>query len=98
MTRTIVFGDFNVVRSTNERLGLVFCVAQATEFNIFIYKGELVDIHMCGRKFTRVDRDGSKLSRLDRFLISEDLLDDILDISSIALDLRWSDHCPLFLK
>ncbi|CAH1440583.1 unnamed protein product [Lactuca virosa] len=56
------------------------------------------DIPMEGRKFTRGDKAGIKLSRLDRFLISESLIDVIPDISCITLYRRWSDHCPVLLK
>ncbi|XP_023738902.1 uncharacterized protein LOC111886893 [Lactuca sativa] len=94
----IVFGNFNVVRSFNERCGSLFCASQATDFNQFIYEAYLFDIPMEGRKFTRVDKVGAKLSRFDRFLIFESLLDVIPDISCIALDRRWSDHCLVLLK
>lgn len=45
-----------------------------------------------------MDKANAKLSRLDRFLISESLLDVIPDISCITLYRRWSDHCPMLLK
>lgn len=94
----IAFGDFSVVRSSNKRRGSLFSVSQAANFNNFIYEAGPFDIPMEGRKFTRMDKAGVKLSRLDRFLISESLLDAIPDISSIALERRWSDHCSLLLK
>lgn len=53
---------------------------------IILLMRESLLISLCGTKFTRVDRAGSNLSRLDRFLPFEGLLDDIIDISCIALN------------
>ncbi|GJR61398.1 RNA-directed DNA polymerase, eukaryota, reverse transcriptase zinc-binding domain protein [Tanacetum coccineum] len=39
----------------------------------------------------------AKLSKLDRFLISEDVIDLLLDIRIAALDRIWSDHNPILL-
>lgn len=94
----IVIGDFNVVWSASERLGSGFSSSPASDFNNFIFEAALVDIPMDGRKFTRMDRFGCKLSRLDRFLISEGLLDDVPNLCCFALERRWSDHCLLILK
>nr|GEV47775.1 hypothetical protein [Tanacetum cinerariifolium] len=41
--------------------------------------------------------DGTKLSKLDRFLISEDAIDLLPDICITALDRIWSDHNPTLL-
>lgn len=63
----IIFGDFNVVRDDNERSGSVFCQDEANEFNNFLIDMELVDVPMGGRKYSRVDRLCSKMSKLDIF-------------------------------
>ncbi|GJS40030.1 RNA-directed DNA polymerase, eukaryota, reverse transcriptase zinc-binding domain protein [Tanacetum coccineum] len=43
------------------------------------------------------DVRGTKLSKLDRFLISEDVIDLLPDIRITALDRIWSDHNPILL-
>ena len=40
---------------------------------------------------------GDKNSKLDRFLISEEIVDALPDIRITALDRRWSDHTPILL-
>ncbi|GKE95332.1 RNA-directed DNA polymerase, eukaryota, reverse transcriptase zinc-binding domain protein, partial [Tanacetum coccineum] len=57
----------------------------------------LVDLPIGGRRFTWMNKAGTKLSKLDRFLISEDVIDLLLDIRIIALDRIWSDHNPILL-
>lgn len=41
------------------------------DFRNFIEEAELVDLPMVGRKYTWVRPNGSAMSRLDRFLLSE---------------------------
>nr|GFB89934.1 cytochrome P450 [Tanacetum cinerariifolium] len=65
---TIVFGDFNEVHSQSERLGCIFCKIGAKAFNDFITESDLVDLPMSGRKFTRMNKFGIKLSKIDHFL------------------------------
>lgn len=43
-TLTIVFGDFNEVRSANERMGTSFCKLGANHFNNFISQTGLCDL------------------------------------------------------
>lgn len=70
----IVLGDFNEVRCQNERLGTVFCTRGAKLFNDFIYNSELVDLPMGGKKFTRMNKYGTKLSKIDRILVTQQFL------------------------
>ncbi|GJU70031.1 hypothetical protein Tco_1256290 [Tanacetum coccineum] len=44
-----------------------------------------------------MNKAGTKLSKLDRFLITEDVLDSTPDIRITALDHLWSDHTPILL-
>nr|GEY05385.1 RNA-directed DNA polymerase, eukaryota [Tanacetum cinerariifolium] len=62
--------DFNVVRSASERIGTVFNARSANVFNRFISEAHLLEIPQGGHLFTRINRRGDKLSKLDRFLIS----------------------------
>ncbi|GKD06940.1 putative RNA-directed DNA polymerase, eukaryota, reverse transcriptase zinc-binding domain protein, partial [Tanacetum coccineum] len=44
-----------------------------------------------------MNKAGTKLSKLDRFLISEGIIEDIPDIKITAIDRMWSDHSPILL-
>jgi hypothetical protein len=65
-------GDFNSVRSIEERRGRGSSFRQHDSdiFNKFIEEGYLVDMPICGRLFTWYRGDGFSMSRLDRFLLS----------------------------
>ncbi|GJR63237.1 RNA-directed DNA polymerase, eukaryota, reverse transcriptase zinc-binding domain protein [Tanacetum coccineum] len=65
-------GDFNKVRAPKERFGSIFNKQGAEVFNYFIALKGLVDVPMVGCSFTWVHKSASKMSKLDRFLISED--------------------------
>nr|GFA09667.1 RNA-directed DNA polymerase, eukaryota [Tanacetum cinerariifolium] len=57
----------------------------------------LVDLPIGGRCFTWMNKEGTKLSKLGRFLISKDVIDLLPDIRITALDRIWSDHNPILL-
>ncbi|GJY53800.1 RNA-directed DNA polymerase, eukaryota, reverse transcriptase zinc-binding domain protein [Tanacetum coccineum] len=65
----IVLGDFNEVRNENERLDTLFCKKGASVFNNFITNSNLVDLPMGGRKFTRMNKFGTKIN--DPLLIKD---------------------------
>ncbi|PWA77072.1 hypothetical protein CTI12_AA228410 [Artemisia annua] len=94
---SVVLGDFNEVPYAHERKGSLFCKKGALLFNTFILDANLVDLPMGGRKFTRMNKFGNKLSKIDRILVSQDF---ILKWphSNAALPRDVSDHCPLILK
>ncbi|KAL4573741.1 hypothetical protein LXL04_020558 [Taraxacum kok-saghyz] len=94
----IIFGDFNSVRVEEERFGTAFSSREAELFNNFIFDTGVEDVPMVGKSFTRVDRAGAKMSRLDRFLASDGVIEQFPDLLCMALDCRWSDHCSLLLK
>lgn len=94
----LFFGDFNAVRNSDERRGSSFCQLTTDHFNEFIDDSELVDIPMGGFKFTRSTRSGVKLSKLDRFLVGEQIMEKFPDLSVLALDRSISDHRPILLK
>nr|GEZ30010.1 RNA-directed DNA polymerase, eukaryota, nucleotide-binding alpha-beta plait domain protein [Tanacetum cinerariifolium] len=68
---TIVLGDFNEVRSEDERFGSIFHQSYAREFNHFISSSGLLEVKMEGYSFTWSHSSASKMSKLDRFLVSE---------------------------
>nr|KAJ0216202.1 hypothetical protein LSAT_V11C300102750 [Lactuca sativa] len=71
--------------------------SSAYDFNDFIDDMGLIDVPMIGKQFTRIDAIGSKLSKLDRFLVDEAFYDRFENLQVSVLDRRWSDHCPIFL-
>jgi len=94
-----ICGDFNAVRSSDERRSLraISSVSDMEPFNRFIEENLLVDLPLCGRNYTWYKGDGSSMSRLDKFLLSEDWCLVWPSCMQVA-DLRGlSDHCPLFL-
>ncbi|GJU31861.1 RNA-directed DNA polymerase, eukaryota [Tanacetum coccineum] len=93
-----IFGDFNVVRHASERIGTVFNPSSANVFNQFILDGHLWDVPLGGHLFTRVNNHGDKLSKLDRFLITESTTSLLHNYSAQVLDCHISDHRPIFLS
>ncbi|GJX65365.1 RNA-directed DNA polymerase, eukaryota [Tanacetum coccineum] len=94
---TIIMGDFNEVRS-KEHFGTIFIYHNAIAFNSFISSGSLVEVPLRGCAFTWCHKSGSKMSKLDRFLISEGLMGSCPNISAITLDRYLSDHRPILLR
>ncbi|KAL4575901.1 hypothetical protein LXL04_011988 [Taraxacum kok-saghyz] len=92
-----MWSDFNEVRSQDERRGSAFSLRRANNFNTFIENNRLVDLNLGGRSFTYVSPNGSKYSRLDRFLISDNFLARWPNALSLALPWLHSDHCPILL-
>nr|GEY94854.1 hypothetical protein [Tanacetum cinerariifolium] len=60
--------------------------------------GGLVDVPMRGCSFTWVHKSAAKMSKLDRFVISEGLMESCPNISAITLDRYLSDHRPILLR
>ncbi|GJY76316.1 RNA-directed DNA polymerase, eukaryota [Tanacetum coccineum] len=56
------------------RYGSVFNVQSATAFNNFISLESLIDLPLDGYAYTWVHKSANKMSKLDRFLISEGLM------------------------
>ncbi|GKB62219.1 RNA-directed DNA polymerase, eukaryota [Tanacetum coccineum] len=95
---TIVMGDFNEVRSIDERFGSIFNGSSARHFNRFIETSGLTDVNLEGYAFTWSHPSGSKMSKLDRFLISDGILSSFPSISALCLDRHLSDHRPILLR
>lgn len=93
-----VFGDFNEVRSSDERLNSNVNLRGSNDFNEFIRRDELIDIPLGGRKFTRVSDDWLKFSKLDQFFVSNSFSDLWTELAVVALDRDLSDHCPIEMK
>nr|GEV09503.1 putative RNA-directed DNA polymerase, eukaryota, reverse transcriptase zinc-binding domain protein [Tanacetum cinerariifolium] len=93
----VVFGDLNDVKNEAERYGSAFSRPKAQTFNSFIDDSGLLEIPMGGRTFTWMNKSVKKMSKLDRFLLSEDVLDDNKDLKAIVLEQLWSHHNPILL-
>ncbi|GKD73446.1 RNA-directed DNA polymerase, eukaryota, partial [Tanacetum coccineum] len=94
----IVMGDFNEVRSPDERFGSIFNSHGAAAFNNFISLGGLMEVPTGGYSYTWSHKSASKMSKLDGFLISEDFFNSCPKISAIILDRYLSDHRPILLR
>jgi len=57
-----------------------------------------LDLKLGGRKYTWMKADFSKLSKLDRFLVNADLVDNWPLANSYALPRILSDHCPIVFE
>ncbi|GKC52468.1 RNA-directed DNA polymerase, eukaryota [Tanacetum coccineum] len=90
-------GDFNEVRYKSERFGSMFNVKGANVFNTFIANAGLEEVPLGGSSFTWCHKSATKMSKLDRFLISEILLITCPNITSISLEWYLSDHQPILL-
>lgn len=94
----IVFGDFNEVRSGMERKGSVLDERSTKIFNSFITSNNLIDVKMGGSAFTWIKGRGSKMSKLDRFLITESFGDVWPNFEALTETRMYSDHKPIVLK
>ncbi|GJV91519.1 putative RNA-directed DNA polymerase, partial [Tanacetum coccineum] len=92
-----IFGDFNEVRSREERRNSGFNKRGAVNFNNFINGECLIDIPMGGKKFTRISDDGLKFSKIDRFLTNSLFCQNWVSLVVIAKERKLSDHCLLVL-
>jgi hypothetical protein len=67
-------------------------------FGRFIDDTLLIDLPLSGRKFTWYKGDGLTMSRLDRFLLSEEWCLSWSNCTQAAQLRGISDHCPLILS
>ena len=94
-----VCGDFNVVRNREERRSVSTSRGfyESACFNQFIEDNFLCDLPLCGRNFTWFKGDGRSMSRIDRFLLSEEWCLRWPNCLQVAQLRGLSDHCALFL-
>lgn len=98
--RWCVGGDFNSITSVQERKGVEAHGRheEIAEFTQFISDAGLTDLPLIGRKYTWYRANGSAMSRLDRFLLSESWLQSWEGLSQWGLPRSVSDHCAVVLK
>ena len=93
----ILFGDFNVVRTKDERYGSLFDHREASSFNDFISRLGLQDFQIGAIRFMKFSRDGKKMSNVERFLVNSNFLQVWNNSQVTALPRTLSDHCPILL-
>eukprot|EP00253_Pinus_taeda_P028466 PITA_28466 len=97
----ILGGDFNMITSLMEKKGgLRKLNRDGEQFKDFIDNANLVDVYPKQGSFTWNNRRGGEhliSSRLDRFLVSENLLLDGRNLESSILPSGGSDHWPISL-
>jgi exonuclease III len=96
-----LLGDFNSVRSGEERNGMRVGGGWSEDsrlFNVLVENSGLVDLPLLGRKFTWIQPNGNCMSRLDRILVSDGWLAEWGSVTLWGLKRDVSDHCPIILK
>ncbi|GJS11635.1 RNA-directed DNA polymerase, eukaryota [Tanacetum coccineum] len=94
----LVMGDFNEVRFPGDRMGTVFNVQGANEFNCFISNSGLTEVQLEGYSFTWSHPSAKKMSKLDRFFVTDGLFSLFPHISAVCLDRNLLDHRPILLR
>nr|GFA92813.1 RNA-directed DNA polymerase, eukaryota, reverse transcriptase zinc-binding domain protein [Tanacetum cinerariifolium] len=94
----VIMGNFNEVRDISERFGSIFNKHSADAFNSFIVNAVLVEVPLGGCSFTWCYKSAKKMSKLDRFLISDNLMCSCPSISSTSLDIFLSDQRPIIMR
>ncbi|GJV95117.1 putative RNA-directed DNA polymerase, eukaryota, reverse transcriptase zinc-binding domain protein [Tanacetum coccineum] len=94
----VMMGDFNEVRDASERHGSSFNDRQVKFFNDFIQDASLIDVTLGGYNYTWTDKWGSKMSKLDRFLVSDNFFDHFPYANGIVLEKGTPDHRPILFK
>nr|GEV57621.1 nucleotide-binding alpha-beta plait domain-containing protein [Tanacetum cinerariifolium] len=93
----IIMGDFNEVRFISDRFGSIFNEHGAHLFNSFISDSVLVEVPLGGCHFTWSLKSAKKMSKLDRFLVLENLLVSCPHLTANTLERYLSDHRPILL-
>ncbi|XP_071694790.1 uncharacterized protein [Rutidosis leptorrhynchoides] len=94
----VVLGDFNEVRFSSERKNTKFSEVRAARFSKIIIENNLYDIPLGRRMYTRISDHRRKFSKLDRFLVSENFINQWPNINALVLDKKYTNHCPIMIK
>nr|GEX58868.1 glucose-methanol-choline oxidoreductase, FAD/NAD(P)-binding domain protein [Tanacetum cinerariifolium] len=70
----------------------------ANVFNSFITNAGLEEVPLGGSSFTWCHKSATNMSKLDKFLISKNLLNTCSNITAITLERYLSDHRPILLR
>nr|GEW42000.1 RNA-directed DNA polymerase, eukaryota, reverse transcriptase zinc-binding domain protein [Tanacetum cinerariifolium] len=94
----IIVGDFNKVRNKSDRFCSIFNGQGADEFNSFIANSGLEEVPLGRSAFTWCHKSATKMRKLDRFLISENLFITCPHIIATTLERYLSNHRPILLR
>ncbi|XP_058776246.1 uncharacterized protein LOC131650555 [Vicia villosa] len=96
----VIAGDFNSVKNKEERRGKENSKrgTEMVEFGEFLDKLELVDVQALGNMFTWIKPNGKAGSRLDRILLSEELIHKWGVVAQVVGNRDISDHKLVWLK
>jgi hypothetical protein len=94
-----VCGDFNAVRKCGgKKIRKGGGVGNDSQFfNLFIDDNMLIDLSLCGRRYTCFKGGGTSMSIIDQFLLSEEWCLQWPNCFQVAILRGLSDHCPLQL-
>ncbi|XP_045791609.1 uncharacterized protein LOC123886326 [Trifolium pratense] len=93
-------GDFNAISKSGERRGCgsTGISSERTEFSAFMDDFEVVDIQVLRKKSMWLNSDGSVMSRLDRFLLSDGFIHKGGIFNQWVGNRDTSDHCTIWLE
>lgn len=96
----IIGGDFNSVKKRSERVGrsVGSNFSEIKDFLDFIDNSSLVDVSCKGKKFSWFIGDGISKSRIDRFLVSDNVVSSWGVVGQFIGSRDVSDHCPIWLE
>nr|GEY34415.1 RNA-directed DNA polymerase, eukaryota [Tanacetum cinerariifolium] len=90
--------DSSQGRYLHQRFGSNFNEHGAHLFNSFISDSGLVEVPLGGCHFTWSFKTAKKMSKLDRFLVSKNLLVSCPHLTAVTLERYLSDHRPILLR
>ncbi|GMI67446.1 hypothetical protein HRI_000413900 [Hibiscus trionum] len=94
----IIGGDFNTICRKEEKVGVSFKKGEMKVFVEFINSLSLLDIPLEGGTFTWSNyRDNPSMSRLDRILLSPEVMQKWLNLQQKLMPKNISDHNPVNL-
>nr|GEU42157.1 RNA-directed DNA polymerase, eukaryota [Tanacetum cinerariifolium] len=95
---SVLLGDFNEVRTEHESFGTSYNNSGARVFNNFISGASLIDLPLGGYTYTWAHKLASKMSKLDRFRVTEGLMLVFPHLSAICLVKHLFDHLPILMR
>ncbi|XP_058746325.1 uncharacterized protein LOC131619219 [Vicia villosa] len=95
----VLAGDFNSVRNKTERKGKMSGGknSETKSFNNFLDSINLIDVPCKGKKYSWFSGDNKSFSRIDRFLISGDLINAWGVVGQFIGNIDILDHSPMWL-
>ncbi|XP_058777150.1 uncharacterized protein LOC131651507 [Vicia villosa] len=93
----IIGGDYNAIKHQRKGSSYNVNANEINPFADFIVKSNLVDISCKGEKISWYNGDGLSMSRIDRFLVSDNIVNRWGVVGQLISQRDISDHCPIWL-